>query len=44
VVAAVTSGIDLKIIAVFMNRFNYVMATLPELQKPSGPSVIIMES
>jgi NitT/TauT family transport system substrate-binding protein len=34
VVAAVASGIDLKIIAVFMNRFNYVMATLPELQKP----------
>ena len=34
VVAAVASGVDLKIIAVFMNRFNYVMATLPELQKP----------
>jgi ABC-type nitrate/sulfonate/bicarbonate transport system substrate-binding protein len=34
VVAAVTSGINLKIIAVFMNRFNYVMVTLPELQKP----------
>src|SRR5258706_1024455 len=34
VVAAVASGIDLKIIAVFMNRFNYVMVTLPELQKP----------
>ena len=34
VVAAVASGIDLKIIAVFMNRFNYVMITLPELQKP----------
>ena len=34
VVAAVAGGIDLKIIAVFMNRFNYVMVTLPELQKP----------
>jgi len=34
VVAAVASGIDLKIIAVFMNRFNYVMVTLPDLQKP----------
>ena len=34
VVAAVASGIDLKIVAVFMNRFNYVMVTLPELQKP----------
>ena len=35
VVAAAASGIDLKIIAVFMNRFNYVMVTLPELQKPA---------
>ena len=35
VVAAVAAGIDLKIIAVFMNRFNYVMVTLPELQKPA---------
>src|SRR5262245_25527002 len=35
VVAAVASGIDLKIIAVFMNRFNYVMVTLPELLKPA---------
>jgi NitT/TauT family transport system substrate-binding protein len=34
VVAAVANGIDLKIIAVFMNRFNYVMVTLPELQRP----------
>jgi len=34
VVAAVANGIDLKIIAVFMNRFNYLMVTLPELQKP----------
>jgi NitT/TauT family transport system substrate-binding protein len=34
VVAAVSSGIDLKIIAVFINRFNYVMVTLPDLQKP----------
>jgi ABC-type nitrate/sulfonate/bicarbonate transport system substrate-binding protein len=34
VVAAVAAGADLKIIAVFMNRFNYVMATIPELQKP----------
>ena len=34
VVAAVASGIDLKIVAVFMNRFNYVMVTLPDLQKP----------
>jgi NitT/TauT family transport system substrate-binding protein len=34
VVAAVASGIDLKIIAVFINRFNYVMVTLPDLQKP----------
>ena len=34
VVSAVANGIDLKIIAVFMNRFNYVMVTLPELQKP----------
>ena len=34
VVAAVASGIDLKIIAVFMNRFNYVMVTLPDLRKP----------
>lgn len=29
VVAAVANGIDLKIIAVFMNRFNYLMVTLP---------------
>ena len=34
VVAAVANGIDLKIIAVFMNRFNYLMVTLPELKKP----------
>jgi ABC-type nitrate/sulfonate/bicarbonate transport system substrate-binding protein len=34
VVAAVASGIDLKIVAVFINRFNYVMVTLPDLQKP----------
>jgi NitT/TauT family transport system substrate-binding protein len=34
VVAAVASGVDLKIIAVFMNRFNYVVVTLPDLQKP----------
>lgn len=34
IVAAVANGIDLKIIAVFINRFNYVMVTLPELQKP----------
>ena len=34
VVAAVTNGIDLKIIAVFMNRFNYLMVTLPDLKKP----------
>ena len=32
---AVANGIDLKIIAVFMNRFNYLMVTLPELQKPA---------
>ena len=34
VVAAVANGIDLKIIAVFMNRFNYLMVTLPDLKKP----------
>jgi NitT/TauT family transport system substrate-binding protein len=34
VVAAVANGIDLKIVAVFINRFNYVMVTIPELQKP----------
>jgi NitT/TauT family transport system substrate-binding protein len=34
VVAAVANGIDLKIVAVFINRFNYVMVTVPELQKP----------
>ena len=34
VVAAVAKGIDVKIIAVFMNRFNYLMVTLPELQRP----------
>lgn len=34
VVAAVANGIDLKIIAVFMNRFNYLMVTLSELKKP----------
>lgn len=34
VVSAVANGIDLKIIAVFMNKFNYVMVTLPELQRP----------
>lgn len=34
VVSAVANGIDVKIIAVFMNKFNYVMATLPEVQKP----------
>lgn len=35
VVSAVAAGIDLKIIAVFMNKFNYIMVTLPELQKPA---------
>src|SRR6266478_8140010 len=34
VVAAVANGIDLKIVAAFINRFNYVMVTIPELQKP----------
>lgn len=34
VVAAVANGIDLKIVAVFMNRFNYVMVTIPELKRP----------
>src|SRR3989442_5292913 len=33
VVAAVASGSDLKIIAVFLNRFNYVMVSIPELRK-----------
>ena len=36
VIAAVASAIDLKISAVFMNRFNYVMVTLPDLQKPQA--------
>ena len=35
VVAAVANGLDLKVIAVFMNRFNYVMASTPELTKPA---------
>jgi NitT/TauT family transport system substrate-binding protein len=34
VVAAVANGIDVKLIAVFINRFNYVMVTIPELRKP----------
>ena len=34
VVAAVASGSDLKIIAVFLNRFNYVMVSIPELRRP----------
>ena len=34
VVSAVANGVDLKIIAVFMNRFNYVMVTIPELKRP----------
>ncbi len=34
VVAAVANGIDLRIIAVFMNRFNYLMVTLPEFKRP----------
>ena len=40
VIAAVASGIDLKISAVFMNRFNYVMVTLPDLQKAAGLLVV----
>ena len=34
VVAAVASGSDLKIIAVMINRFNYVMVSVPELRRP----------
>ena len=33
VVAAVASGSDLKIIAVFINRFNYVMVSVPEVRR-----------
>src|SRR4029077_6387221 len=31
--AAVAGGSDLKIIAVFINRFNYVMVSVPEVRK-----------
>jgi len=34
IVAAVASGSDLKIIAVMINRFNYVMVSAPELRRP----------
>src|ERR1043166_9583318 len=33
VVAAVASGSDLKIIAVFINRLNYVMVSVPEVRR-----------
>jgi len=33
VVAAVANGSDLKIIAVFINRFNYVMVSIPEIRR-----------
>lgn len=34
IVAAAAGGADPKIIAVFINRFNYVMVTIPEIKKP----------
>jgi len=34
VVAAVANGSDLKIIAAMINRFNYVMVSIPELRRP----------
>ncbi len=34
VVSAVAAGADLKIIAVFINRFNYILASIPEVRGP----------